>query len=186
MPLHALPLARRVTAVAVAAAALGVSACGGDDPPAGAAVVTTPHPSRPGLAGERLVTLERQDLRFGRHDTLIIGRDGRANLVLAHGGGGFRNATCHFTAAELRELRRDVTRLPVDEPAPPRPRHRGPKVRHDGVIIDRPPWFAVTYRGRRDVFMGDAMPADGAPLARFLSRVLVDRAGGCVVTFHRP
>lgn len=34
--------------------------------------------------------------------------------------------------------------------------------------------------------MADAMPADGAPLARLLTLVLDDRAGACRVTFHWP
>ncbi|HEU4976423.1 MAG TPA: hypothetical protein VFT50_15120 [Baekduia sp.] len=182
---------RLLPTVAVLAAA--TAGCGGTvdgahqaapDPAAQAA--PTPHPSRPGLGSRALVTLERQDLRFGRHDTLTVAPDGRANLVLAHGGGGFRNATCAFSASEMTALRHDLRRMPVDEPAPPRQRPQRPRPRNDGVIVDRPPYFAVTYRGRRDVFMGDAMPADGAPLARALSRVLDNRAGGCRVTFHRP
>jgi hypothetical protein len=151
----------------------------------GASGGQAPQPrSRPALAGHVLVVLERQDMRFGRHDTLTVGADGRANLVLAHGGGGFRNASCVFSAAELHALRRDLARLPLG--TAPRPRRHGKRPHYDGVIIPRPPLFSITYRGRRDTFSGDAIPSGGGPLAGHIARVLDAREARCRVTFHRP
>jgi hypothetical protein len=166
---------------AAVAATLAIAGCGATDAPSPPAR----QPSRPGLEGRVLVVLERQDLQFGRHDTLTVGTDGRANLVLAHGGGGFRNATCVFAPAELAALRRDLRRLPLGPaPRPARKARRRPHV--DGVIIARPPLFSVTYRGRRETFSADAVPAGGGPLAGHIARVLDEREGRCRVTFHRP
>jgi hypothetical protein len=174
-----------LTPAAVAAIVLG--GCGGSSSPAPSASPPHRQPSRPGLDGPVLAVLERQDLQFGRHDTLTIGTDGRANLVLAHGGGGFRNATCTFSATELAALRRDLARLPLGRPPRPARHARGHRKPHyDGVIIPKPPLFSVTYRGHRDMFSADAVPAGGAPLERHITRVLDAREGRCRVTFHRP
>jgi hypothetical protein len=172
----------------VSGAILALAGCGTSSSPQRPAPPTPgPHPSRPGLEGRVLVVLERQDLQFGRHDTLTVGRDGRANLVLAHGGGGFRNAMCQLSPRELAALRRDLRRLPLG--APPRRRARAAttrKPRYDGVIIPRPPLFSITYGGHRDTFSADAVPAGGGPLAAHIARVLDAREGRCRVTFHRP
>jgi hypothetical protein len=76
----------RMSPLLVCGAILALAGCGTSSSPQRPAPPTPgPHPSRPGLEGRVLVVLERQDLQFGRHDTLTVGRDGRANLVLAHG-----------------------------------------------------------------------------------------------------
>jgi hypothetical protein len=141
------------------------------------------RPSAP--AGPTLVKLERLDGRFGRHDTLIVGRDGRASLQLAHGGGGFRKAACTLGARSLQGLRHDLTRLPIDG-RERRVRGYDDAAAHDGVIIARPPVYAVTYHGRLQVFGGEKMPVDGAPLAARMDRILTAHEGRCHVTFQRP
>src|SRR3954447_10569872 len=124
-------LRRLHPAMAPLAAALALvlttAGCGSDDATpdrtaAATAAVAPPDASRPTApAGPTLVRLQRVDGRFrphdtptpARHDTLPLARSGRASLLLAHGGGGFRKAACTLDAASLRGLRRDLRRLPV-------------------------------------------------------------------------
>lgn len=165
-----------------------VSGCGGGvaDPPVRAiAPPDASRPSAPRGAGPVLVRLERIDGRFGRHDTLTVTRSGAASMQLAHGGGGFRKQACMLGAASVRGLERDLTRLPVDGRTRRVPGY--PRVRHvDNIIVARPPFYAVTYRGRLQVFGGARMPVDGAPLAARLERILTAHEGRCVTTFQRP
>jgi hypothetical protein len=142
------------------------------------------RPSAP-RGAPTLVKLERLDGRFGRHDTLIVARDGRASLQLAHGGGGFRKAACALDARSVRGLRRDLRRLPIDGRERPVPGYDD-HAQHDGVIIARPPVYVVTYHSRLQVFGGDKMPVDGAPLAARMERILTAHEGRCHVTFQRP
>jgi hypothetical protein len=198
-------LRRTLLPLAALALALGPAACGGGDdrrpvaridtpplqeasaPGAATAATAPPDASRPTApAGPTLVKLERLDGRFGRHDTLIVARDGHADLQLAHGGGGFRKAACTLGARSLRALRRDLRRLPIDGPERRVSGYEDVPEHADGVIIARPPVYAVTYRKRLQVFGGDTMPADGAPLAARFERILTAHEGRCHVTFHRP
>jgi hypothetical protein len=189
--MHARRLASLVTLPVLAAIAAG---CGGGTAGHGGAPAVTaqrtatapPDASRPSAPpGPTLVKLERLDGRFGRHDTLIVGRDGHAGLQLAHGGGGFRKAACALDARSLRGLRRDLGRLPIDGRERRVPGYDD-GAQHDGVIIARPPVYVVTYHGRLQVFGGDRMPVDGAPLAARMERILTAHEGRCHVTFQRP
>ncbi|HEY6762946.1 MAG TPA: hypothetical protein VI318_25820 [Baekduia sp.] len=167
--------------------ALAVGGCGGAGmPPDGEVHLLVPaNASRPAAPdGPVLVKLERLDGTFGRHDTLIVARSGAASMQLAHGGGGFRQQACALDAGALRGLQDDLKALPIDGP---RRRVRGyVDAPHDGVVIARPPVYAVTYRGRMQVFGGATMPTDGAPLAARLERILTAHEGRCRTTFHRP
>jgi hypothetical protein len=182
--------------VCLAAAAAALSGCGDSAggaardraaAPAATAAVAPPEASRPTApAGPTLVKLERLDGRFGRHDTLIVARDGHASLVLAHGGGGFRKAACTLGAGSVQGLQRDLRRLPIDGRARPVPGYEDVPEHSDGVIIARPPVYAVTYRRHFQIFGGRTMPVDGAPIAARLERILTAHEGRCRVTFHRP
>jgi hypothetical protein len=174
-----------VNVALLAAAALVVAACGARTPPQPTHAVIPPDASRPTAPpGPALVKLERLDGRFGRHDTLIVARSGAASLQLAHGGGGFRQAACTLDTNSIQGLRHDLRRLPIDGRER---RVRGFPDRHDdGVIVARPPVYTVTYRGRLQVFGGATMPADGAPLAARLERILTAHEGRCHTTFQRP
>jgi hypothetical protein len=177
---------RRAILIVSVLAALAVG-CGGGPAVTAQRTATAPsEASRPSAPpGPTLVKLERLDGRFGRHDTLIVARDGHASLQLAHGGGGFRKAACTLGTGSLQGLQHDLTRLPIDGRAR-RVRGYDDAARHDGVIIARPPVYAVTYHGRLQVFGGATMPVDGAPLAARLERILTAHEGRCHVTFQRP
>jgi hypothetical protein len=193
--------ARRLVLLATVpsfAAAVAAAGCGGGTAtthgggPAATAVAhhtatAPPDASRPSAphGSPMLVKLERLDGRFGRHDTLIVARDGQASLQLAHGGGGFRKAACTLDARSVDGLRRDLRHMPIDGRERPVEGYDD-HAEHDGVIIARPPVYAVTYRGRFQVFGGDRMPIDGAPLAARMERILTAHEGRCHVTFQRP
>jgi hypothetical protein len=167
--------------VCLAAAAAALSGCGDSAggaardraaAPAATAAVAPPEASRPTApAGPTLVKLER---------------DGHASLVLAHGGGGFRKAACTLGAGSVQGLQRDLRRLPIDGRARPVPGYEDVPEHSDGVIIARPPVYAVTYRRHFQIFGGRTMPVDGAPIAARLERILTAHEGRCRVTFHRP
>jgi hypothetical protein len=183
-------LATPAVLAATAGAGCGSASAGHGGAPAAATRHTAtapPDASRPSAphGSPTLVKLERLDGRFGRHDTLIVARDGRASLQLAHGGGGFRKAACTLDATSVAGLRRDLHRLPIDG-RQRRVAGYDDHAEHDGVIIARPPVYAVTYRGRFQVFGGDRMPVDGAPLAARMERILTAHEGRCHVTFQRP
>jgi hypothetical protein len=86
----------------------------------------------------------------------------------------------------LHGLQTDLGRLPIDGRERPVPGYEDVPKHADGVIIARPPVYAVTYHGRFQVFGGDRMPVDGAPLAARLERILTAHEGRCHVTFQRP
>src|SRR4051812_5233263 len=105
-----------VDLAAVAAMAV-LAGCGGGEvaPDSEVHHVAPADASRPSVPpGPTLVRLERFDGRFGRHDTLTIARSGAASLQLAHGGGGFRKASCTLDARSIQGLRHDLRRLPID------------------------------------------------------------------------
>jgi hypothetical protein len=168
---------------------MGLVGCGGrgaaDAPVRTVAPPDASRPSAPRGGGGVLVRLERIDGRFGRHDTLTVTRSGAASMQLAHGGGGFRKQACALGAASVRGLERDLTRLPIDGRTRRVPGY--PRIKNiDNVIVARPPVYAVTYRGRVQVFGGERMPVDGAPLAARMERILTAHEGHCVTTFQRP
>ena len=187
---------RTIVTLAALAGALAAGGCGGahrgagDPAPAPAARPARPAPpdaSRPTApAGPTLVKLERLDGRFGRHDTLIVARDGRASLLLAHGGGGFRKAACTLGRRSIQGLQHDLRRLPIDGRQRRVAGYEDVPEHSDGVIVARPPVYSVTYRHRLDIFGGETMPADGAPLAARMERILSAHEGRCHVTFQRP
>jgi hypothetical protein len=191
----AMSVLRTILPLVVLGAAVAGGGCGGADrdvgerAPAAArpTALAPPDASRPTApAGATLVKLERLDGRFGRHDTLIVARDGRASLVLAHGGGGFRKAACMLDRRSVKGLQHDLRRLPIDGRARPVAGYEDVPEHSDGVIVARPPVYTVTYRRRFEIFGGETMPVDGAPLAARLERILTAHEGRCHVTFHRP
>lgn len=167
---------------------IGLVGCGGAGPEQRVRTVApadASRPSAPAHGGGVLVKLERIDGRFGRHDTLTVTRSGAASMQLAHGGGGFRKQACMLPATSLRGLQRDLTRLPIDGRTKRVPGY--PRIKNvDNVIVQRPPVFVVTYRGKLQVFGGERMPVDGAPLAARMERILSAHEGRCVTTFQRP
>jgi hypothetical protein len=179
----------RFVVVLVLLASLSAAGCGGaasGQPDGEVHQVVPAGVSRPTAPqGPTLVRLERLDGRFGRHDTLIVSSDGRATLQLAHGGGGFRKKACVLDAGSLRGLRHDLARLPIDGPER-RVKGYPAHPNTDGVILDRPPVYTVTYRHRFQIFGGATMPADGAPLAARFERILTAHEGSCRTTFQRP
>jgi hypothetical protein len=187
LPRSVLPLTAAALALALAAGGCGDDERGAASARSSAAALAPPDASRPTAPpGATLVKLERLDGRFGRHDTLIVARDGRASLVLAHGGGGFRKAACTLDRRSVQGLQHDLRRLPIDGRERPVAGYEDVPEHSDGVIVARPPVYTVTYRHRLDIFGGATMPVDGAPLAARLERILTAHEGRCHVTFHLP
>jgi hypothetical protein len=85
----------------------------------------------------------------------------------------------------LSSLRRDLRRAPIDGPRRRVPGYAN-RPRQTGVIFARPPVYTITYRGRFQVFGGEYLAVDGAPIAEHIERMLRAREGTCRVTFHRP
>jgi hypothetical protein len=180
MPRSTSLLTAAALAVAAAAVASGCGSTGGEPP-----VRTTPSADElalhPRLAAPELVRVDLVGDQLGAHDTVRFATDGSAVIVKAYGGGGYVTERCALAAEELRSLQRAVDRLPVDDPTP-KPSRTRPK----GMYVPRP-YFAVTHAGHSDSFSADAMPADGARIARHTVRLLGAREGSCrrmIQRFH--
>jgi hypothetical protein len=172
-----MPRSSSLLALAAVGAALAATAAGCGSSASEPPVRTMPSAAdlavHPRVGAPELVRVDLVGDQLGAHDTVMYGTDGTAVIIKAYGGGGYVTERCALAPDELRSLERAVDGLPVDDPTP-----RPSRVRPKGMYVPRP-YFSVTRGGHSDSFSADAMPADGARLARHTVRLLGAREGSC-------
>src|SRR5690242_7918177 len=110
---------------AVGAACVAVAGCDDSDTTAtntggpSAAPVLQHGPNRQGLTPRLpqhpLVAVEMIGQQTGTNDKIVFGRDGRAVIIRAYGGGGFYSYRCALSSAEQASVRAAVDALPLDK-----------------------------------------------------------------------
>ena len=156
-----------------------LAGCGSSGPPQPEKILnrgpnghlTPPLPARP------LVTVQMLGDQVGTSDKIVVGRDGRAVIVRAYGGGGFYSYRCVLSARELASVRSAVGGLPLG-PAPRRPR-----AARRSYYQQWPATFVVRAGSYTGSFTADAVPRDGRPFVAHVRRMIHGHEGRCREVF---
>ena len=131
----------------------------------------------PALPRHPLVAVQMTGLQTGTNDKIVYGRDGRAVIIRAYGGGGFYSYRCALTPAELSAVRTAVARLPLD---------RAPKAKvqkRTSYYQQYPPTFVLRAGRYTGAFTEAAVPRDGRWFVRHTKLMITGHEGHCKETY---
>jgi hypothetical protein len=171
--------------VAAIAAACVVAGCGDSTRPTAQTIADDPvlqhGPTGQGLTPKLpprpLVAVEMTGLQTGTNDKIVFGRDGRAVIVRAYGGGGFYSYRCALTAAEQAAVRTAVQQLPLD---------KAPKAKaqvRKSYYQQYPPMFVLRAGRYTGSFTANAVPRDGRWFVRHTKLMITGHEGHCRETY---
>lgn len=168
--------------IAALAAACAVAGCGSASSPAPDAErpILNRGPSghlTPPLPRHPLVDVQMLGDQTGTSDKIVFGRDGRAVIVRAYGGGGFYSYQCALSPRELAAVRAAVGGLPLGRPP------KRPKAARKSYYQQYPATFVVRAGRYTGSFTADAVPRDGRWFVTHVKRMLHGQEGHCRETF---
>jgi hypothetical protein len=170
-----------VQRLAFLAAVCAVAGCGGHQASSEDPVLAPSRPTgnglTPALPRHPLVEIQRIGDQAGTSDKIVFGRNGRAVIIRAYGGGGFYSYRCALTGAERAAVRAAVERLPLGKA----PKHKPQK--RDSYYQTYPPRFILRSGHYSGSFTADAVPRDGRWFVRHVRLMVTGHEGRCRETF---